>query len=97
MRSIKYRGEVDRSTNFAAAFSARASGLVSSQSMYWDSHWFILSFRSLVHALAEALRKTRIEEEILVIPFKSLDTRVRSSRNLLYFLGTYRTPVCDPL
>jgi len=40
--------------------------------MYLSNHWFILSSRSLVQVLAVALRKIKMEEEILVIPFKSL-------------------------
>jgi len=40
--------------------------------MYLSNHRFILSFRSSVQALAAALRKIKMEEEILVIPFKSL-------------------------
>jgi hypothetical protein len=55
-----------------------ASELVSSQLIYWVDHWFILSSRSLVHALAGALRKIRMAEEILVIPFRSLHIRVSS-------------------
>jgi hypothetical protein len=46
--------------------------------MYWVDHWFILSSRSLVQALAGALRKIRMAEEILVIPFRSLHIRVSS-------------------
>lgn len=55
--------------------------------MYWFTHWFILSSKSLVHALAGALRKIMMEEEILVIPFKSLHIRVSSPCGISHFLG----------
>lgn len=62
--------------NFLEAFSLRASGLLSNQLTYWDNHQFILSSRSFVQALAVALRKIMMEEEILVIPLRSLQEMV---------------------
>jgi len=83
--------------NFSEAFSSRASEFCSSHPVYLNSHWFILSSRSLVQALATALRKIMMEEEILVIPFKSLQVLVSLPRRISHHLGTHRTPVCDPL
>jgi hypothetical protein len=83
--------------NFAAAFSSSASGLCSSQPMYWNNHLFILSSRSLVHALATALRKIMMEEEILVIPLKSLRVQVSPPGRISHLLETHSTPVLDPL
>ena len=94
---MKIRGGIGGNTNFVDSFSPMASGLVSSQLMYWVNHWFILSSRSLVHALAGTLRKIRMAEAILVIPFKSLDIRVSLPRGTSHTLKTHRTPVCDPL
>ena len=65
--------------------------------MYCDNHWFILPSRSLVQAPAAALRKIRMEDETLVIPFKSLQAQVSPPCGMSRCLGTYRTPVCDPL